>query len=318
MPLICQSGIQAPEYLDNTQCRLRNRLGNIAARRGNRPDGSQCADSVFTAQAYHAPRTLVELCQTGAQISRVALLSRHLLQTTGHLAQRLRPARGGVCHQRNAVAHIAEEFRNRNSCINRCLSCRNGHIGGVRNQNGSLHQRFSRAGILQLRELVQYVRHFVPTLTAADVNHNIRIRPFCQLMLCDCLAGAEGAGNCRNAALCNGEKGVNDTLPRNQRCIRRFLLLIRSFPTNRPFLHHAHRNIVPLLVGNDANRFLYCKIPEKNILHHTLQAVGNHDFALYHRRFLYKPNLVARSHGISRLYGRLKFPFLFSVQRRNL
>ena len=67
-------------------------------------------------------------------------------------------------------------------------------------------------------------------------------------MLCYCFTGAEGAGDCRNAALCNREECINDTLPCNQRRIGRFLFLIGSFPTYRPFLHHGYVHVVALFI----------------------------------------------------------------------
>ena len=55
MALIGQRGIQAPEYLDDTQRRLGDRLGNIAARRRYGADDGQRAHASVLAQGDDCP-----------------------------------------------------------------------------------------------------------------------------------------------------------------------------------------------------------------------------------------------------------------------
>ena len=137
-------------------------------------------------------------------------------------------------------------------------------------------------------------------------------------MLCYCFTGTEGAGDCRNAALCNREECINDTLPCNQRRIGRFLFLIGSFPTYRPFLHHGYVHVIALFICDDTNGFLNGEIADKNFLNNALEAIGNHDFTLHHSRFLHKTDFIPCNYCIAGLLCGFKFPFLFSVQRGHL
>ena len=81
MPFICQIGIQAPEYLNDTQGSLGHRLGNISACRGYGSDNGQSSLSVVLTQGNYTAGALIKLCQTRAQVCRVALLTGHFLQT---------------------------------------------------------------------------------------------------------------------------------------------------------------------------------------------------------------------------------------------
>ena len=67
--------------------------------------------------SFHITGALVKFCQTPRQICRVAFLGRHFFETAGDFPQRLRPTGGGVCHQGNAVAHIAVIFCNGNTGV---------------------------------------------------------------------------------------------------------------------------------------------------------------------------------------------------------
>ena len=80
---ISQGGIQTPEHFDNAHGGLGHRLGNVAARRGNRADGRQRADPVVAAQTLDQAGALIKLCDTGGQVGRVSFLSLiHILKET--------------------------------------------------------------------------------------------------------------------------------------------------------------------------------------------------------------------------------------------
>jgi hypothetical protein len=164
------------------------------------------AAALLAADALHAAGSLIELGDTGGQVGGVAFLAGHLFQTSGHLAQGLCPAGGGVCKDGHVVAHVAEILGYGDAGVYGRLTGGHGHIGGVGYQHGALHQRLAVAGILQLRELHQNVGHLVAALAAADVDDYVHVRPLGQLVLHHGLARAEGAGDCGGAALGDGEQ----------------------------------------------------------------------------------------------------------------
>ncbi|CAN4035198.1 Hydroxypyruvate isomerase, partial [Dysosmobacter welbionis] len=208
MALVGQGRIQGPEDLDNPHGGLRHGLGQVAARRRHGAHGGEAAPAVIGADAGHAAGPLVELGQAGGKVRGVPLLAGHLLQPAGHLAQGLRPAGGGVSDDRHVVAHVPEVLRDGDARVDRRLTGGHGHVGGVGDQHRPLHQGLPGAGVLQLRELPEHVGHLVAPLAAADVDHDVHIRPLGQLVLHHSLAGAEGPGHGGGAALGNGEQGV--------------------------------------------------------------------------------------------------------------
>ena len=105
-----QGTVQAPEGAHIALGVLGDRLGKVAAL-GR--DGADDGDGAFPAlQCFDVPGPLVEFRQTGGQIGGETLLGGHFLQPAGDFPQRLRPAGGGVGHQRHMVAHIAVILRN--------------------------------------------------------------------------------------------------------------------------------------------------------------------------------------------------------------
>ena len=113
------------------------------------------------------------------------------------------------------------------------------HVGSVGDQNGTLHQGVAGLGVFQFREFVQNVGHFVAALAAADIDYDIRFRPFCQLVLYYGFAGAERSRYGRNAAFGDGEQGVDDALSGDQGHIRRKFFFIGAAFTDRPALHQS-------------------------------------------------------------------------------
>ena len=313
MPLVRQLRVQTPEHLDDTECSLGNRLGDISSGRGNRSDRGELSLPAVPSQRDDTAGPLVKLCQTGAQISRVSFLSGHLLQTSGHLTQGFRPPGGGVGHQRHGISHITEILCHGYSGINGCLSGSHGHIGGIGNQDGSLHQRFAGAGIFQFRKFIQNIRHFVSTLSAADIHDDIRLGPLGQLMLRDRLSGSERSGNRGNSALGNREESINNPLPGDQRHIRRKLFRIGSAPAHRPLLHQCQR-LLSLLCLHNGNGFLYRVGTGLYALQPALHAVRNHNFLFHHGGLLNGSQNVPCLYFFSRLCRCVKFPFFIPVQ----
>src|SRR5690242_12376696 len=60
------------------------------------------------ANALNSASTLVEGSQTGTKIGRVAGIGGHFGKTTGNLTKSLGPARRGVSHHADVVAHVTE------------------------------------------------------------------------------------------------------------------------------------------------------------------------------------------------------------------
>ena len=60
--------------------------------------------------------------------------------------------------------------------------------------------------VLEMRELRKDFRHLIPAFAAADIDHDLSIRPLGQLLLGNGLAAPERAGNCRSSALCDREE----------------------------------------------------------------------------------------------------------------
>ena len=316
MPFIRQIRIQSPEHFHDTQRCLGYRLRCIAARRGHCADYRKGSFPSFFSERNHMSRSLIKLGKPASQISRIAFLSRHLFQTAGHLPERLGPPGCGVCHERHRVAHIPEILRNGDPCIDRSLPGGHRHIGCIGNQNRPLHQGLSRLRILQLRELIQHVCHLIAPLTAADINYNIRFRPFCKLMLNYCLAASEGARHRRHAAFGKREESINHPLSGYKRHFGRQLFPIGPSLTYRPFLHHSQFPVT-LLFRNNSDRLLHRKRPCSDFFYRSADTVRNHNFLLHKNRLLYRSDYISGLHLIAGFYSRNKFPLPVSFQGRN-
>ena len=139
MAAVGQILVQAPEAADKSLRILCNRFREITALGGYRPDYADRALRVSI--GLHIASPLIKLCEPRRQIGRKPFFCRHLLQSSGDLAERLRPAGGGVRHDRHVIPHVAIIFRQGDSCVDRCLTGRHRHVGGVRNQDRALHER---------------------------------------------------------------------------------------------------------------------------------------------------------------------------------
>ena len=309
---MCQIGIQSPEHFDDTQRRLCDGLGNITAGRRNRSDHRQGTFSSLFSKGDHTTRSLIKLRQTGAKVGGIAFFTRHFFQTSRHFTKRLCPPGSGVCHQRHGITHITEEFRNRDPGIDTGFSCRHRHIRRIGNQHGSLHQRLAGLGILQLWKLVQYVRHLISALSAADVDDNIRFRPFCQLVLYHRFSGSERTGNRRYTSLCNREEGVNDSLSGNQGHVRRQLLFVGTLSSDRPSLHQTDL-FHAVLRAKLRNVIRDLEVALRDGFNRSLHAIRHHDFLRNDSRLLDGSQNVARHHFVTDLRDRYKMPNLISL-----
>ena len=311
MTLVGQRGVQCPEHLDDPHGGLGNRLGQVAARRGHGAHCRQAAPALVGADALHAAGTLVELSQTGGQIRGVAFLA-------GHLTEGLGPAGGRVCDNGHIIAHVAEVLRDGDTGIHRRLTGGHGHIGGVGDQHRPLHQAFAGAGVLQLREFPQNVGHLVAALAAADVNHDVHIGPLGQLVLHHGLAGAEGAGDCRRAALGDGEHGVDDPLTGAQRPLGRILLRIGTAHTDGPLLEHGEGDFPAVLglEGGDGLRHVEGAALDGG--DGAAHGGRHHDLMEHNGRLLNCAQNVAADDLIAHLGHRVELPLLLVVHGGDL
>ena len=314
---VCQIRIQAPENLDDSECCLCDRLGNIAAGRGNCSDNGEGALASFASERHHTACALIELCQSRTQVSGITFFTGHFLQTAGHLTERLGPAGGGVSHQRDGIAHVPEILGDGDAGVDRSFTCRNRHIGCIRNQDRPLHQGESGLGILQFRELIQNVRHLVAALTAADIDDDIRVRPLCELVLHDGLAGSEGSGNRGDAAFRNREERVNNSLAGHQRHLRRELLAVRAAASDGPALHQCQRLFLSTLRDQCSDLIRHGEITLANLRDRSGEQRRDHDLVGDNLRFPHFSEDIAAGHLRARFNGRDKMPDLVAGKGRN-
>ena len=314
MAAVGQRGIQTPEDLDDTQGSLGHRLGDITALGGHGADGGQSAHTAVLAQADHLACALVELSQTGGEVCGVALLTGHLLQTTRHLAESLGPTGGGVGDDGHGIAHVAVVLGDGNTRIDRSLTGGHGHIRGVGDQHGALHEGLARAGVGQLGELTENIGHLVAALAAADVDHQIHVAPLGQLVLYHGLTRAEGAGNAGGTALGDGEQSVDGTLTRDHRLGGGELLLVGAGHTDGPLLgeHDVLDSAVLQLeltdtVGNA--EITGIQLHDGALLTGRAHDLVGDDLGLLHRAVD-----VARGNGVAVAEGGLEVPELIPIQ----
>ncbi len=89
-----------------------------------------------------------------------------------------------------------------------------------------------------MRELGKDFRHLVAAFAAADVDHDLGIRPLGQLLLGHGLATPERAGNCGCATFGNREETIKNTLTGDQGSRRILLFSYGTGDTDRPALDH--------------------------------------------------------------------------------
>ena len=70
---------------------------------------------------------------------------------------------------------------------------------------------------MQFREFHQNIGHFITTFATANVDNDVGIGPFCQLMLYNGFTGTKWPWNSGDTALSDREQRVNDALARDQR-----------------------------------------------------------------------------------------------------
>ena len=316
MPAVRQGGVQPPEYLHHPEGGLGHRLRQISAGRRYRSDHRQGSLPLFPSQSFHPARPLVKLRQAASQIGGISLLPGHFPQPSRHFPQSLRPPGGGIRHQGHRISHIPVIFRNGNTGIYGCLPGRHRHIRSIGDQYRPLHQRTPGGRVPKPRKFLQHIGHLIAPLPAADVNHQIRRRPFGQLVLNHRFSAAKRSGNRCRSSSGNGEKGINHPLSRHQRLRQRQLSRVRPGTAHRPPL--KQRNfLLPVPRINHCGHILHPQVSPADLLHLAPDSPGNQNPVLHRRRLLHTAQKIPRFHRVSRLHRRDKLPLLLPVQRRN-
>ena len=238
--------VERPEGAGDAQRVLRHRLGHVAAGRRDRADHGDRADTVVVvaAQRLHATGALVEGREPGREVRRVAFLAGHLLESAGDLAERLAPPGGRVGHHGDVVAHVAVVLGQRGAHVDGGLAGGDRHVRRVGDEHGAVHERSTRARVLELRELGEDLGHLVAALAAADVDDDVDVGPLRQRLLRDRLARAEAARDDGVAAEGDREERVEDPHAGGERRRRVQLLDVGAALTDRPALAHPNLGAV--------------------------------------------------------------------------
>ena len=138
MPGVGEIPVQCPQAADEALRVGGDRLGHVAAGRGDRADDRHRALPSPAGADPSGP--LVERGQGGGQAGRVPLLGRKLAVARRELAQRLRPARGGVRDHHHVQSHVPEVLRDRGGAVDAGLARHHRHVGGVRDDHGPVGQ----------------------------------------------------------------------------------------------------------------------------------------------------------------------------------
>ena len=306
--------IQSPEAADETFGVLCDRFGEVTALRGNCTDDRD--RTVSSVQVMHHAGALVERRQTRCEVSREAFLGRHLFQTSGKLSKSLRPTGSRVRHDRYIVAHITVIFCKSKTCVNAGLTGGNRHVGSIGDQCSTVHQRLAGTRIGQFAELFQNLSHLISTFTASDIDDDICISPFRNLMLCHCLSGSKSSRDGSSTAFCDREHGIDDTLSGNKRNRCWETMMRRSRSTDRPVLSHSQLFLLSVRKFQTNQRFVNCVFTicdsDKNSSFYFRR---NHTFMCDRMCLRNFCDDITGVEIISLLYSDMCLPFFCAVQR---
>ena len=196
------------EGADHLERGLRHGLLEVAAGRAHgAADGHRADRAVVEA---HVPGALVEGRDHGLEVGGEGLLAGDLLEAPGHLAQRLRPARGGVGQQEHLQAHLAVVLGDRHGRVHGGLAGRHRHGARVADDDGALHEAAAGARVGEHGELAQRLHDLAGALAAGRHDHHVDVGVAAGELLQHGLAGAERPGDAVGAALGHREERVED------------------------------------------------------------------------------------------------------------
>mmetsp|Transcript_13758 Transcript_13758/g.21366 ORF Transcript_13758/g.21366 Transcript_13758/m.21366 type:complete len:645 (-) Transcript_13758:325-2259(-) len=233
--------VQPPEALHNSKSRGSDRVSEITTRGGDSTDDGDGTMALGLTQSYNTSSTFVKGSKTSTQISRITRVGRHLSQTTGNLTQSLSPTRSGVSHHSNIVTLITIVFSKGDTSVNRSLTGSDRHVRCVCHKSCTFHNGLFLVsnGNGKGRKFIQHLSHFVTTLTASDIDDNIRVGVFGEGLRDDSFTTSESTRNSSGTALGSREKRIQNTLSSQKRVVARQFLGSRSRTTDRPVVHHC-------------------------------------------------------------------------------
>ena len=211
VPPVRQRRIEHEERAGVAQAGLRDRLGEIAARRRNGQHHGQRADLAVERLDHAGARE--EFSHPRPEIGRVTLLAGHLLESRRDLAQRLGPPRQAVGKQQHAVAHVAVVLRDGDGRVDGRLARGHRHVGGVHHDDGPAHQWPLAPRVAQHGEIVEHLGHLVAAFATADVDDDVHLRELGDRLLEQRLAGTEPARKNGAAAPGQRKQEVDAALP---------------------------------------------------------------------------------------------------------
>ena len=168
--------------------------------------------------------------------------------------------------------------------------------------------------ILQLWELVQNICHLISTLSASDVDNDIRLSPLCKLMLDNCFAASERSGNRSHSSLCYREECIYNSLSCDKWHDRWYLFLIWTALTNRPLLHECQLPVT-LVCLNHTHSLLNCEFSCLYLFDGSCHTIRHHDLLCDDHSLLNCSYHIACRHLITHLGSRHKCPLDISLQR---
>lgn len=111
--------------------------------------------------------------RTRSRQKNIPTISWHFTQTTRDFSESLSPTRGGISHHGHVQTHISEVLRDGDTGVDGGFTSSDGHVGGVGDQAGTLHDAdlFAVDGGLQLGEVSEDLSHFITTFSTTDVDN---------------------------------------------------------------------------------------------------------------------------------------------------
>ena len=232
-----EARVQGPVAPDEAAGMLSDGLGEIPARGRDGPDDGH--RGLLSVQGGDETGAFVELGELGGKVGGEALLGGHLLEAGGELAQCLRPAAGRVGHHRDGVTHVTVVLGDGDAGVDGDFARGDGHVGGVGDEDGALHEGPAGPRVDELGEGHEDVGHFVSALPAADVDDDVGVAPLGEGMLDDGLSGAEPPRDAGRAAPSEREERVDDPLSRDQGNLGDPTCEDGPGPARGPRLHHG-------------------------------------------------------------------------------
>lgn len=238
--------VETPEDLHDTEGGGGDGIGEVTTWWRHGTDDGDGTLTLGRAEGLDLAGTLVEGGEFSTQVSGETLISRHLSQTSGNLTQSLGPPRSGISHHGDVHTLVTEVLGDGDTCVDGGLTGGDGHVGGVGDESGALHDGLLASIDLdgQLGEILQHFSHLVASLTTTNVNNDIGVGEFGHRLRNDRLSTSEGAGDGNSTTLDGGEQGVQHTLTNNEGAVGGLLLSGGTRHTNGPGLHHAVLGLV--------------------------------------------------------------------------